>query len=53
MVKTPSIKVIFTNADQFSHAKKEQRIITERPMLVALGEVKPQNGRDISEIDLV
>ena len=33
MVKTPSIKIMFTNADQFTHAKKDelqQRIITKK-----------------------
>ena len=54
MIKTPSIKILYTNANQFTHAKKDelqQRIITEKPMLVALNEVKPKNGREMSEID--
>ena len=54
MLKTPAIKVLFTNADQFTHAKKvelKQRIITEKPMMIAVSEVKPKNGREMSEID--
>ena len=54
MLKSPAIKILFTNADQFTHAKKDelhQRIITEKPMLVAVSEVKPKNGRVMSEID--
>ena len=54
MLKVPSIKVLFTNADQFTHAKKnelEQRIVTEKPMIVAVSEVKPKNGREMCEID--
>ena len=56
MMKVPSIKILFTNADQFTHAKKnelEQRIITEKPMLIAVSEVKPKNGRKMSEADYV
>ena len=54
MLKVPSIKVLFTNADQFTHAKKnelEQRIVTEKPMIVAVSEVKPKNGREMCKID--
>ena len=54
MLKTPSIKVMFTNADQFTHAKKnelEQRIVTEKPMIVAVSEVNPKNGKDMAEAD--
>jgi len=54
MMKVPSIKILFTNADQLTHAKKnelEQRIITEKPMLIAVSEVKPKNGREMSEAD--
>ena len=54
MMKLPSVKVLFTNADQFTHAKKDelqQRIITEKPLLIAVSEVKLKNGREMSEID--
>ena len=54
MMKVPSIKVLFTNADQFTHAKKDelqQRITTEKPMLIAVSEVKRKNGREMSDID--
>ena len=48
MLKTPSMKVMFTNADQFTHSKKnelEQRIVTEKPMIVAVSEVNQNMGR--------
>ena len=54
MLKSPAIKILFTNADQFTHAKKDElkeRIITEKPMLIAVSEVKPKNGREMSVID--
>ena len=54
MMKTPSVKILFTNADQFTHAKKDelqQRIVTEKPMLIAVSEVKSKNGRDMNESD--
>ena len=50
MLKKPSIKVMFTNADQFTHAKKnelQQRIVTEKPMIVVVSEINPKNGKDI------
>ena len=54
MLKKPSIKVMFTNADQFTHAKKnelQQRIVTEKPMIVAVTEINPKNGKDMNEAD--
>ena len=54
VLKTPSIKVLFTNADQFTHAKKnelQQRIITEKPMIIAVSEVKIKNGKEMTETD--
>ena len=55
MMKTPSIKVLFTNADQFTHSKKDElleRIITDKPMIIAVSEVKPKNSsKDMTEVD--
>ena len=54
MLKKPSIKVMFTNADQFTHAKKnelQQRIVTEKPMIVAVTEINLKNGKDMNEAD--
>ena len=57
ILKTPSIKIMFTNADQFTHSKKDelqQRIITEKPMIIAISEVKSKNaknGNEMTEID--
>ena len=54
MMKTPSVKVMFTNADQFTHAKKDelqQRIVTEKPMLIAVSEINAKNGTERSEAD--
>ena len=51
---TSSIKILFTNADQFNHAKKnelENRIITEKPMIITVSEVKAKNGGSLSEDD--
>ena len=49
MLKTPSVRIMFTNADQFTHAKKDellQRIVTEKPLVIAVSEVKSKNGKD-------
>ena len=54
VLKSTSIKVLFTNADQFSHSKKSElqnRIVTEKPMIVAVSEVKPKNRGGLSEAD--
>ena len=54
MMKTPSIKVLFTNADQFTHSKKnelQERIITDKPIIIAVSEVKPKNSKDMTEAD--
>ena len=54
MMKTPSVKIMFTNADQLTHAKKDelqQRIVTEKPMLIAVSEVKPKNGKEMTGTD--
>ena len=48
---------MFTNADQFTHSKKDelqQRIITEKPMIIAVSEVKSKNakkGNKMTETD--
>ena len=45
---------MFTNADQFIHSKKSElqnRIVTEKPMIVAVSEVKPKNRGGLSEAD--
>ena len=44
ILKTPSIKIVFTN----THSKKDelqQRIITEIPMILAVSEVKSKNAK--------
>ena len=49
MVKTASMEVLFTNADQFTHSKKDElqeRIISLKPKIIAVSEVKPKNGKD-------
>ena len=54
MMKTPSIKVLFTNADQFTHSKKnelQERIITDKPIIIAVSEVKPKNSKNMTEAD--
>ena len=54
MLKTPSFKILYTNADQFTHAKKDelkQRIVTEQPMLIAICEVKTKNWKEMTETD--
>ena len=54
VLKTPSMKVLFTNTDQFTHSKKnelQKRIITEKPMIIAVSEVKIKNGREMMETD--
>ena len=54
VLNSPSIKIMFTNADQFIHSKKNElqnRIITEKPMIIAVSEVKPKNVGDLSQID--
>ena len=54
MMKSPSMKIIFTNADQFTHSKKDelqQRIVTEKPLVIAVSEVKAKHGKDRSEED--
>ena len=43
----PSMNILFTNADQLNQGKMselKQRIITEKPMVVAISEVKPKNS---------
>ena len=42
----PSINILFTNADILTKEKMselQQRIITEKPMVIAISEVKPKN----------
>ena len=42
----PSVNILFTNADNLTQVKMselKQRIITEKPMIVAISEVKPKN----------
>ncbi len=54
MLNTPSIKILFTNADQLTPSKKselEQRIVTEKPMIIAVSEVKPKNSSEDTEMD--
>ena len=54
VLKTPSVKVMFTNADQFTHSKKDelqQRISTERPMIIAVSEVKTKKSTERNEND--
>ena len=54
VLQTPAIKVMFTNADQLNHSKKnelENRIVTEKPMIIAVSEIKPKNGGEFSEAD--
>ena len=54
VLKTPAIKVMFTNADQLNHSKKhelENRIVSEKPMIIAVSEIKPKNGGELSEAD--
>ena len=54
MLKSPSVKVMFMNADQFTHAKKDelqQRIVTEKPLVIAVSEVKTKKGNDRTEND--
>ena len=54
MMKSPSMKVLFTNADQFTHSKKDelqQRILTEKPLVIAVSEVKIKNSKERSAED--
>jgi hypothetical protein len=42
----PSMNILYTNADQLNQGKMselQQRIITEKPMIIAITEVKPKN----------
>ena len=54
-METPSIKILFTNADQFTHSKKNElihRITTEKPMIIAISEVKIKNSnKNMNELD--
>ena len=43
----PTISILFTNADTLNQGKMselQQRIITEKPLIVAISEVKPKNS---------
>ena len=45
VLQTLIMKVIFTNADQRNHSKKnelENRVVTGKPMIIALSEIKPK-----------
>ena len=54
----PSINILFTNADNLNQGKMselQQRIVTERPMIVAISEVKPKNyskSRTLQDYDI-
>ena len=50
----PVIPVMFTNADQFTPSKKvelQERIQKEKPLIIAVCEMKPKNKNDYSELD--
>ena len=54
VLQTPAIKVMFTNADQLNHSKKnelENRIVTEKPMIIAVSKIKSKNGGEFLEAD--
>ena len=54
ILQTPFFKVLYTNADQFTLAKKNellQRIITEKPMIIAVCEINIKNGKEMTETD--
>ena len=45
----PTIKVMFTNADQLTSSKMTEltyKIEEEKPLIIAVCEVKPKNARD-------
>jgi ribonuclease P/MRP protein subunit RPP40 len=47
---TPSINVMFTNADQLTSTKMSElktRIQREKPLIIAVCEVKPKNSKDM------
>ena len=53
-IKTPSIKIMYTNADQLTPSKKTElikKIETQKPMLIAICEVKPKNSKERSILD--
>ena len=50
----PTIPVIFTNADQFTHSKKDElmkHIEQIKPLIVAITEMKPKNAKDRCMLD--
>ncbi|MEO2160790.1 MAG: endonuclease/exonuclease/phosphatase family protein, partial [bacterium] len=50
----PSIKIMFTNADQFVPSKMTElriRIEKEKPLIIAVSEVKPKNSKEHSILD--
>ena len=54
---SPTINILFTNADQFTNSKKnelERRISVEKPVIIAICEVKSKNGklRELIEYDI-
>ena len=53
-LQLPSVKVIFTNADQLTSSKISElkKIIDEKkPLIVAVNEVKPKNSKERSMMD--
>ena len=53
-LKTPSIRIMYTNADQLTTSKKPElikKIETHKPMIVAICEIKPKNSKDYSLLD--
>ena len=50
-----SLNILYTNADQLTTAKMAElrlRIQQEKPMIVAVCEVKPKNGKDHHDYDI-
>jgi hypothetical protein len=48
------MKILFTNADQFSHSKKAEvsnYINSEKPLIVAVSEVKPKHAKERDDLD--
>ena len=52
----PSINVMYTNADQLTHSKKDElitKIEQQKPLVIAICEVKPKNSSDRQLLDYV
>ena len=53
-MKTPAIKIMYTNADQLTTSKKTElikKIELHKPMIIAICEVKTKNPKDYNLLD--